>query len=234
MMARSPSTNAGRRLGRVAALAALAALAAASSANAQNSSLVRQYQREPGSPLTLGASSPYFVPVDPPRKIKLHDIVTVVVRISSQVVSEGEAEVRRNINFNAVLQDWIGLDGFAVRPDPQSAGDPAITAQANNRFRATSEVETADSIQFTIAAEVVDIRPNNVLVLEASQEVANNDETWTRKLIGEARAEDILPNNTIQSNNLANLRISKVETGAVRDGYKRGWLAKLWDHVAPF
>lgn len=233
MYQQSASSKSGLLM-RATCRAAAILLVAASAARAQNSSLVRDYQRGGTGMLTLGESSSFFVPIDPPRKIKLHDIITVVVRLSSQVTSDGEAQVRRVSTYNAVLENWIGLDGFAIRPDPQSEGDPSIAGQINNRFRATSDLETSDSIQFTVAAEVVDIRPNNVIVLEATQEVSNNNEHWTRKLIGEARAEDVLPNNTVLSHNLANLRIYKEETGDVRDGYKRGWFTRLWNHVAPF
>lgn len=222
-----------RMIRLVAALVATTCLAPPDAA-AQNSSLYHEYRRGTNGPATLAETSTFFIPVDPPRKIKVHDIITVMVQLQSQVVSEGEAQVRRNTRYNAVLQDWIGLDGFAIRPDPQSEGDPTVAGQLNHQFRATSDLETTDLIQFTVAAEVVDIRPNNVLVLEATQEVQNNEEFWSRKLIGEVRAEDVLPNNTVLSQNLANLRIFKEEKGAVRDGYKRGWLAKLWDRVTPF
>ena len=44
----------------------------------------------------------------------------------------------------------------------------------------------------------------------------------------------ILPNNTILSENVAELSIYKRETGHVRDSYRRGWLMEFWDAVAPF
>ena len=51
---------------------------------------------------------------------------------------------------------------------------------------------------------------------------------------GIVRREDVLPNNTILSEDVAELNIEKVETGHVRDGYKRGWLLRWLDNVGPF
>ena len=64
--------------------------------------------------------------------------------------------------------------------------------------------------------------------------IRHNNELWEQSLIGEIRPEDILPNNKVLSENIADLRIEKRETGHVRDSYKRGWLFRIYDKVKPF
>jgi len=71
-------------------------------------------------------------------------------------------------------------------------------------------------------------------VLEAHQEFRNNDEIWERSLSGIIRPEDILPNNTVLSEDVSELRIAKTERGQVRDGYRRGWLYRLMDKYGAF
>ncbi len=89
-------------------------------------------------------------------------------------------------------------------------------------------------MQFRITAKVDDIRPNGTLVLEAHQEIKNNNEVWVQKLTGLVAREDILPNKTVLSEKIADLKIEKCENGHVRDAYKRGWLTRWVDEWKPF
>ena len=43
-----------------------------------------------------------------------------------------------------------------------------------------------------------------------------------------------MPNNTVLSENVADMRIVKRETGHVRDGYRRGWALEWLDKWQPF
>lgn len=185
------------------------------------------------SELTLSNTSFFFQEPPAPREIRLHDIITVIVDQRSQVVSEGEIQRRQQSNINAVLTDWIRLRGFDLKPAPQLDGDPGIRAQLNGQLRAQNELETRDAMKFIIAAEVVDIRPNGNLVLQAQRTVQNNNEIWEQFLVGIVRQEDVLPNNKVLSENIAQLSIYKREMGQVRDAYKRGWLLRLFDRYKP-
>jgi flagellar L-ring protein precursor FlgH len=201
-------------------------------AQAQTSSLYGS--PDPSDPLTLEDSSWYYLELAPPREIQKHDVVTVVVQQSSQVLSEGEIERRKRAKYDAVLQNWISLEGLSLKPAEQPDGDPRIKAQIDGELRANAELETRDSMKFRIAATVVDIRPNGNLVLEAHQTIRNNEEVWEASLSGIVRREDILPDNTVLSQNVSELRIEKREQGHVRDGYRRGWLMRFLDYVKPF
>ena len=89
-------------------------------------------------------------------------------------------------------------------------------------------------MKFRISARVVDIRPNGHLVLEAHETVHQNEDTWERSISGIIRPEDVLPNNTVLSEDIAELQIFKRERGHVRDGYRRGWLYLLIDKYGLF
>ena len=176
----------------------------------------------------------FYLPPPPVRQIQVHDIVTVVVNVSTQVLSEGEVQRRKQANVDSVLADWLGFSGLSLKPANQTDGDLRVRASLNGRFRAEGELETRDRMQFTIAATVTDVRPNGKLVIEAQQIVTNNREVWKQSLRGIARAEDVLQNNRLLSENIANLHIVKEEMGMVPSSYQRGWLFRAWDYVRPF
>lgn len=185
-------------------------------------------------PLRQSDVSYGYIEVEPPKELRIHDLITVMVDESAQVLSEGEMDRKKKADGKFSLEDWIVFDGFAVIPDPQSKGDPKITGKMENKYRAEGELETRESMRFRIACEIVDIRPNGTLVLEGRRFIQANSEQWELSLTGVARPEDILPNNTVLSEDLASLRIHKREAGHVRDGYRRGWLLKIFDRYQPF
>lgn len=201
---------------------------------AQSSSLYGRFT-EDGAYITLNDLPSHYRDLPQALRLRINDLVTIRVDIRSVTSSEGEAQRRRNLLYDAVLRDWVVLKGIdEVKPSGQSGGDPRIQAQINSLFRAEGGVETIESVKFNITATVVDIRPNGSLVLEAHARVNNNDEVWEYSLSGICRAEDIGPDNVILSQYIAQLSVHKRERGHVRDSYRRGWLGRFWDVVRPF
>jgi flagellar L-ring protein precursor FlgH len=132
------------------------------------------------------------------------------------------------------LSNWILLNKFSVVADPQRAGSPTIAGSVNNQLQTQSDLQTKDQMNFTITCRVADKRPNGLLVLEGVKSVNNNEDAWEQCLTGVVRPEDIMPNNTVTSDKVAELRVFKREAGYVRDGYRRGWLLKWLDTYQPF
>jgi flagellar L-ring protein precursor FlgH len=209
--------------------------AAAHTACAQNSSLFRQdIPATQGQPLTLATTSWLYQKAEPPKEIKLHDIITVAVSEKDALVSKGNVQRRRTAQYQAELEDWIKFKGLSIQASNPSGGQPDINGDLNVQDQAQMELDTNNALSFSIAATVEDIRPNGTLVIEAHLMVHNNEELWEQSLTGIIRREDVLPNNTVLSQNIAELSIYKRELGHVRDGYKRGWFTYWFDRFSPF
>lgn len=186
-------------------------------------------------PLTVANGSPIRPIPIPPRQIRLYDIVSIRVDELARMQSEGEVERRKNASINAVLLDWLTLNGFRkAKPNAQQDGDQRIKGQLDELYRAENEIEVNERLTFNIAARVVDIRPNGNIVLEAHKEIRNNGEIWRASLTGVCRAEDIGPDNVILSRNIVDLRIDKHQVGHISDSTRRGWLLKIYDLLHPF
>jgi flagellar L-ring protein FlgH len=198
---------------------------------AQRASL---YQRDEQGAIPLATSSLTYRQVLPPKQVKLHDLVTIVVIESSQSLNSGEFDGKKNASIDATLKSWIELDGLNLKPAPQEDGDPRVNGTYNNQFRAEGELETRQALKFNITATVVDIRPNGNLVLEARKRVQDDDEILEASLTGIVRREDITPNNRVTSDAIAELSVYRRSVGHVRDSYRRGWLHKFYDRFAPF
>lgn len=165
----------------------------------------------------------------------MHDIVSIRVDESATSLLLGNATSRKTTSYDAVVRDWIRMVGLdTIKPAPQSDGDPRVQINENEVYRGDSTLRTSENITFNIAAQVVDILPNGLIVLEGNTTISLNDNSMEVSLIGTCRSEDIQADNTVLSRNLVNKHIKKREDGHVRDGYARGWLTRLFAKVRPF
>lgn len=222
-----------KKIRRVALLTVAGlALSRTPEARAQSASLYGL--PESRRPLTLADSSWMYIKVEPPREIQLNDVLTIIIDEKSQLISQAMLMRRQRANVDADLQKWLRFNGFGLSPAPMPHGDPRIEALYNLQNQVQANLRAADGLQFRLAATVVDIRPNGNLVLEAHRHVRDNSEIWDASLSGVVRREDVLPNNTVLSEDIAELSIDKREEGHIRDSWRRGWLWKTLDRVKPF
>ena len=200
----------------------------------QSSSLFDRDLPSVGRTLTLEQTSFYYQKAEPVRVLKLNDIVRVKVIESAKMNAEGNINRRKQYQLQAQLIDWVKFDKGDLETNPNSGGDPTINGVYQGQGQARSNLNTAEGLQFTIAARIVDIRPNGHLVIEAHSTVSNNDETWDQSLSGIVPPDRVDAKGEIRSEDIAELMINKQERGQVRDGYRRGWMYWLLDKYGMF
>ena len=180
-------------------------------------------------------SSWYEYPVPLPKEVRVRDIITIRVDVAQRSKSDGEVSRRKQGRWDAVLNDWIFLNGLrSVKPAPQTDGDQRVQYNVNQQNRATGDLETTQSLKFEVPATVQAVLPNGNLVLEAHRDIQENEEVWRVSLSGICRREDIQPGNTLLSKDIADLSIDKRERGIIQDGYRRGFITRFLDTVSPF
>ncbi len=168
-----------------------------------------------------------------PKEYMVNDIVTVIVSERSEVTLNSRFNRQRTSSLKSELKDFIRL-GEGLRLENTATTGPSIDANQQERLQTSGQVTDAEGITYRIAATIVDIRPNGNIVLEARKSIDANDDLWEYTLHGEIRYEDIARNNTVLSENIANLNIEKRQKGRTFSSTNRRWGTKLFDALWPF
>jgi flagellar L-ring protein precursor FlgH len=178
----------------------------------------------------------YSVPEAEPKVIRKHDLITVIVREESSFSSAGTTDTKRQSDIEARLEEFIKLKiaNYAIEGGAQGLTPPAIKATANRNFKGEGTVDRTDSMTARMTAEVVDVKPNGTLVLQARKTIKTDDEVQAFVLTGTARVEDVVADNTVLSTQMYDLVLEKSTKGAVRSATQRGLVHKVLDFINPF
>lgn len=200
-------------------------------------SMATQPPETPDKPHAFRDGSYFSVPEPEPKTIRKHDLINVVVREESTFSSQGNTELKRESDIDAHIDEFIKLKiaNFAVYGGAQGPQPPAIKATGNRSFKSNGTEERSDSMTARMMAEVVDVKPNGTLVVQARKTIKNDSEEQSFILTGTCRVEDITAaDNSVLSTQLYDLRLEKNTKGTVRAAAKRGFIGQVLDFINPF
>jgi flagellar L-ring protein precursor FlgH len=188
-----------------------------------------------GGASSIAAISVFAVPKQQPKMIKAHDLITIIIREESEVSSQGTSDLKRQSDLSAQANQFVrlNLNNFALENSIAGAA-PSISLSGSRNFKGEATVDRTDSVIARITAEVLDVKPNGTMVLQARKKIKTDEEEQTLLLSGVCRVEDLTPDNTVLSTQLFDLEFTKINKGQVRNTTKTGGLAKLLDFLNPF
>lgn len=183
---------------------------------------------------TLLAYSAISVEMPEAKKFHVHDLVTVVVKEDRRQTTDAKMDSKKQWQLNSELAKWLRLDTRDhLVPQLFPNGTPGIDFNWDDQYKGSDKNERKDSLLTRITAEIIDIKPNSTLVLQATKRIKQDGDELQVSLTGSCRSEDVLADNTVLSTQLADLKIDSVSEGQARDATKRGWLKRALDTLNP-
>ena len=175
------------------------------------------------------------IPRLPPRKFKPEDLITIIVRQHKKYEAESKLDTEKKWKINGELSEWFRFYPHRrLGTDQLSNGDPGFKFDFNNKYETDGENEREDKFITRIQAKIIDVKPNGNLVLEAKQAEIHDEEEIEITLTGVCRSDDVTPDNSILSTQVAELVLIEKNAGAVRDAARRGWIPRILDWARPF
>lgn len=186
--------------------------------------------------LTPQTVSYFSVPEPKPKLLKKHDLVTIVVRENSAFSSNGTTDLKHGSDLDSIVDSYVTF-GLTNGPalNEHSPNTPIELKTSSQRdFKGDAAVNRTDTFTARLTAEVIDVKPNGTLVLQAKENIKTDEEEQEISLVGTCRVEDVTADNTVLSNQLFNLSLNKSHKGAVKDTTERGFIPRLLDSLNPF
>lgn len=173
----------------------------------------------------LVGASMYAVSEPPPRTFLKHDLIQILVQETSSAGSAHELDTEKK-------QTWQWNIGAFPMARPQDL--PQLDMGQKRKFEGSGEYAREDEFTARLTAEVIAIRPNGNLVLEARTQIKTDTEQHVIKVTGECRRDDVSTANTVVSNRLHDLNIEKINTGELPRANERGIITQLFDLLFAF
>jgi flagellar L-ring protein precursor FlgH len=163
------------------------------------------------------------------KAVRLHDVVSIVVTESLAASTDGQVKNSRASNANS------GLTGLIGKLKAGNALQNLVGMTASSGLTAQGQSTTNSSLATTFGAEVVDVLPNGMLVVQATRQLTFSQQTQLIRLRGLVRPEDVSAQNEVQSTAMTDLELEVTGKGIVNDStYRPNPLVRLLERLLIF
>ena len=163
------------------------------------------------------------------KAFRVHDVVMIVVSESLSASTGGQVKNTRASNANSNVTSLFG----ALKAS--NALQNLVGANAASGLTAQGQSTTDSSLATTFGAEVVDVLPNGMLVVQATRQLTFSQQTQLISLRGLVRPEDVSSQNQVQSTAMTDLELEVTGKGIVNDStYRQNPLVRLLEKLVVF
>jgi flagellar L-ring protein precursor FlgH len=168
----------------------------------------------------VGSDGSYFTDV---KAHKVGDLLTVLIFEDAQASNQTQLQTQEKGDFSTKSSGGVGPLKFIPLFSADNSND--------NKYDGKGTNSRQGSLKAKMTVEVSAERANGDLVLTGTRMIEINSEQETMTLTGIVRKADINPDNTVDSYNIANAKISYTGKGPGADGAKPGIISKILNWI---
>ncbi len=163
------------------------------------------------------------------KAVRLHDVVAIVVTESLAASTDGQVKNSRASNASSGLTSLFGK--LKASNNLQNL----VGMNATSGLTAQGQSTTNSSLVTTFGAEVVDVLPNGMLVVQATRQLTFSQQTQLIKLRGLVRPEDVSAQNQVLSTAMTDLELEVTGKGIVNDStYRQNPIVRFLQKLVVF
>lgn len=169
------------------------------------------------------------------RAHKVGDILTIMIAINDTASLNNKTERTRDGSEDAGLPQLLGVEDHLDKVLPEAV-DPSnlVGMSSSSTSNGEGKIQRTEAINLKLAAMVMQVLPNGNFVIQGRQQVRVNFELRDLQLQGVIRPEDILNNNSISYEKIAEARITYGGKGNITDLQQARYGQQLIETLFPF
>jgi flagellar L-ring protein FlgH len=169
------------------------------------------------------------------RAAQVGDIVTVVVNIGDNAALSNGTSATRTGSQALGVPDLFGLQSSLSRRLPAGI-DLTKLVSTNSAGTAIGQgkISRSETVQLRVAGTITQVLPNGNLAVAGRQEVRINSELRELEITGVIRPQDILSDNTVPHDRMAEARISYGGRGQLTDVQTPRYGQQILEQISPF
>jgi len=169
------------------------------------------------------------------RAGKVGDILTILIEIDDKADVKNTTERTRTGNENNGITNLLGVEGQLTKVLPEALVPESLAkTDSSSKSKGEGTITRNEKIELKLAATITQRLPNGNLVILGRQQVRVNNELRDLTLQGVIRPEDILNNNSISYEKIAEARISYGGQGNISELQQPRYGQQLFEIVYPF
>lgn len=187
----------------------------------------------------IASSSFMAVSAPEPRRFAIHDLVSIIIREDTQTTFSSSLETEKESEFIGEIAEFPRLNlsdllDFSVVPNTFPNGRVELDVSGESTFEGEGDYANRQSMTARVQAKIIDVKPNGNIVIEARKSVRSDDEHYTLVATGVCRVDDIGADNSVLSNQIADLFIDKQHEGHLKKAADKGFLTEVMDFLFPW
>jgi len=157
--------------------------------------------------------------------------VTIHISNRSSAVHEAGTNTSKRSSVNADFYDLWDKYTIGSEADEATRKNQNYRIGGGDDYRGVGSTSRKSRVEAKISAVISEILNNGNLVIVGEHSVNINDETEILRISGVIRQSDITPENTVDSHQIANAKISVKGDGVVGSKQTPGILTKMFNWV---
>ncbi|MFZ2090072.1 MAG: flagellar basal body L-ring protein FlgH [Desulfobaccales bacterium] len=169
------------------------------------------------------------------RATNIGDLVTISITETAKASEIANTNTSRDSGVKVGINSLFGISlPMKAFSDKEANVDTALEGTVGNVSQGQGKTERQSSFTSYLTTRVIQVLPNQNLMIQGQRHLRINNETEVVTLTGIVRPQDIDRNNIVPSTKVAEPRLMISGIGVVSDKQKVGWFQRAFDHVWPF
>jgi len=156
------------------------------------------------------------------RARRIGDVITITLAESTTSSKKADTAIKKD--------DKIDIDaGIVLGAQPKLGGlNMSTSVNPQRDFSGAASADQSNKLTGTISVMVSDVLPNGLLEVRGEKWMTLNRGEEFIRIRGYVRPEDVLPDNTISSTKVADVRIAYSGSGELAQSNRQGWLSRFF------